>query len=69
MIALLFFISLPSYSGLGQQGIKQNLKYNSKTNLLPHYSDLFSDPNFGVLFIVIVLQYVPKYHQNPLSGI
>ena len=75
MITLLLVISAtthhhptssPPYSGLGQQWIKQKLKYKNKTNLLLHYSDLFSDPNFGVLYIVIVLQYVPKFHQNPL---
>ena len=62
MITLLFVIPPPSpppspppYLGLRQQGIKHNLKYKSNTNLLPRYSDLFSDPNFGVLFIIIVL--------------
>ena len=56
MITLLFVDLPPSpYLGLRQQGIKQNLKYKNKTNLLPSYSDLFSDPNFGVLFIIIVL--------------
>ena len=76
------FCYFPCYSGLGRQVFlsnsyhfcflinrdteKQNLKYKSKTNLLLHYSNLFSDSNFGILFIIIVLQYAPKYHQNPI---
>ena len=36
------------------------------TGLLAHYSSLFLAPNFGILFIIIVLKYIPKYYQNPL---
>ena len=34
--------------------------------MLPHYSSLVSDPNFEIPFIITVLQYIPKYHQDPL---
>ena len=34
--------------------------------MLAHYSNLFSAPNFEKPFIIIVLQYAPKYYQNPL---
>ena len=44
---------------------KQNLKYKHKTSLLAHYSNLFSAPNLGIFFLVIVL-YVPNYYHNPL---
>ena len=40
---------------------KNNLKYKSKTSLLARYSNLFLAPNFGILFIIIVLQYASKY--------
>ena len=42
-----------------------NLKCKNKTSLLTHYFNLFSTPNFGIRFNIIVLQYAPKYYQKP----
>ena len=38
----------------------------NKPNLLAHDSYLFLAPNFGIFLIIVVLQYAPKYIQNPL---
>ena len=40
------------------------MKYKNKISLLVHYSNLFLAPTFGILFIIIVLQYGPKYYQQ-----
>ena len=46
---------------------KQKLRYKNKTSLLAHYSNWFSANNFGILFIIIVLQYAPKYYSEVFS--
>ena len=50
-------------------GIHKNRTWSIKTklvSLLAHYSNSFSAPNFGILFIIIVLKYAPTYYQDPL---
>ena len=62
-------VELPTYAisiSLTAEIHKNNLKSKSKTSLLAHYSNLFSAPHLGIVFITIVLRYAPKYYQNPV---
>ena len=40
----------------------------NKTSLLGHYSNVFWVPYFEILFLIIVLQYAPKYYQSPATN-
>ena len=63
----LCFVEIPTSAiSVSLKEQSENPKYKNKASLLVHYANLFSAPNFGVLFIIIILQYAPRYYQKPI---
>ena len=63
----LCFVEIPTSAiSVSLKEQSENPKYKNKASLLVHYANSFSAPNFGILFIIIILQYAPRYYQKPI---